>query len=442
MKKYIYLLILLTFTTLKAVPHENFIASGPMVGYCDYREAMLWVQTKSESQVYFEYWKKGQNDRKWHTETYSTKNRDANTVKLVADSCEFGTAYEYAVYVNGKKMDFPYPLEFKTQDLWQWRHDPPNMKIAVGSCAYINDSLVDRPGKPYGGDYFIYQSIYGQHPDAMLWLGDDVYYREPDYNTRTGMIARQSQVRALPDMQALIASTANYAIWDDHDFGPNDSDRGFFNKEASLDVFKLFWPNPSYGLSDMPGVTTAFSCGDVDFFLMDDRYHRSPDNCRTCERTQLGSKQLQWLFDNLVTSKATFKVVALGGQFLNPLPVYETYATYAEERQKILNFIADEKIGGVIFVTGDRHFSELSKLDRTGTYPLLDFTVSALNSGSDPKSCDEKNPLRVDNFCYNQRNFGIIEVAGKLKERVITFNLFDSSGKLLFSKKFLEKELK
>jgi len=146
----------------------------------------------------------------------------------------------------------------------------------------------------------------------MLWLGDNVYFREPD-NTKNAMLHRYTQVSSHPELQPLLASTHHYAIWDDHDFGPNDSDRGFFNKKAALEVFKAFWANPTYGIDNQDGITTMFSWGDCDFFLLDNRYYRTPVNRRTGKREILGESQKQWLFDNLVFSKAKFKFVLIGG---------------------------------------------------------------------------------------------------------------------------------
>ena len=68
--------------------------------------------------------------------------------------------------------------------------------------------------------------MHAKKPDFMLWGGDNFYYREPDY-TRTGMIHRNDHARAVKSMQPLLANVHQYAICDDHDYGPNDSDRSF-----------------------------------------------------------------------------------------------------------------------------------------------------------------------------------------------------------------------
>ena len=162
-------------------------------------------------------------------------------------------ATRYAVIVNGRRISRPYPLRFQTQKLWQWREEPPAFRIALGSCAYVNEPEYDRPGNAYGGGLEIFTSIVRTKPDAMLWLGDNVYLREVDWYTRTGILARYTHSRSIPELQPLLASTHHYATWDDHDFGPNNSDRSWIHKDVSLDAFKLFWGNPGYGVGGKPG---------------------------------------------------------------------------------------------------------------------------------------------------------------------------------------------
>ena len=115
-------------------------------------------------------------------------------------------------------MGRPYKLRFQTLKLWQHREEPPPFRVALGSCAFVNEAPYDRPGRGYGNDYEIFMSINDRRPDIMLWLGDNTYLREPDWNTRTGVLNRYTHTRSLPQMQPLLAASHNYAIWDDHDF--------------------------------------------------------------------------------------------------------------------------------------------------------------------------------------------------------------------------------
>ncbi|MEO0469114.1 MAG: alkaline phosphatase D family protein, partial [Bacteroidota bacterium] len=261
----------------------------------------------------------------------------------------------------------------------------------------------------------------------------NTYLREADWYSWTGIMHRNTHTRAVKEMQALLASTSNYAIWDDHDFGPNNSDRTFRDKDLTLRAFKLFWGNPSYGLPDVKGGTTSmFSRGDADFFMLDNRYFRDPNNKRTGKRSILGKEQLDWFIDALISSNATFKFVMIGGQVVNTVDRFENYAAIApEERSYILNAIARESIKNVIFLSGDRHHSELSKVEKDGI-TIYDFTVSPLTSGPHNAE-DEPNALRVKGSQVGIRNYGIMDISGPRKERKLKFSLFDQSGKELWS---------
>jgi alkaline phosphatase D len=420
---------------------KSLLQSGPMVGYSEMKEVALWVQTTDAAGVKFVYWEKGKDTQKISTATFRTEKEKAYTATIIADKVNQGKTYSYQLFINNKKIDLPYELEFQTQKLWQWREDPPAFKIALGSCAYVNDSISDRPGKPYGGEYQIFKSIKDKDPDVMLWLGDNNYLREADWNTRTGIFYRYTHSRSLPELQPLLGATHHYAIWDDHDYGPNDADRSYPLKNITLEAFKTFWANPNYIFKDA-AITGTFLWSDAQFFLMDDRWFRSPNNRTTAERTIMGKEQFQWLIDALKFSQAPFKFVAIGGQVLNDLAKYENYATYEEERAALIKAITDEKIPGVIFLTGDRHHTELTELKREGTYPLRDLTVSPLTSGSIPLQPDEKNTLRVPDTYIGVRNFAIMEFSGKRKEREMKMIIYDTAGKELWSKVIKESELK
>ncbi len=442
MRRSVCLFALGWFLTLSwMAAQETLLQSGPMVGYADYREVALWVQTTQEATVYFEYWEVGKPEQRYRTTTVRTKAADGFTARVIADQLEPGRKYEYALFINGQEVPRPYPLRFQTLPLWQWRTDPPNFRIAVGSCLYINEPAYDRPGRPYGGDYEILKAIHEKQPDAMLWLGDNVYLREVDWNTRSGMIKRYTHTRSTPEMQPLLGSVHHYAIWDDHDYGPNNSDRSFWNRKAALEVFKLFWCNPIYGADGTDDISGRFEWGDVEFFLLDNRMHRSPNNRLTGKREILGEQQLEWLIDALTYSKATFKIIVIGGQVLNPVARWENYATYAAEREKLLRRIEQEGITGVIFLTGDRHHTEITKLERPGTYPLYDITVSPLTSRA-YNAEKEPNYLRVPGTMVGERNFAILEFSGPRNDRKLTCRVFDKDGKELWSYEIKASELK
>jgi len=431
----------ITLSTAFAQTSDSLLQSGPMLGYAQMREVALWAQTKQSAKVKFVYYETTNASLRYETDEVMTTKNDAFTAHLYATELEPGRKYTYELYINGKKVNRPYPLEFQTLKLWQWRGNPPSFKIAMGSCTYVNELLYERPARLYGSDYEIFNTIHSKHPDAMLWLGDNTYTREADWGSRSGILKRYTHTRSLPEMQALLASSHNYALWDDHDYGPNDADRAFWGKHFTADAFKLFWANPSYGVMDKPSCVTQFEWGDAEFFFLDNRTFRSPNNRKTGTREMLSDWQIQWLIDALVTSRATFKIIAVGGQVLNPLAVYENYSTYPEERQKLLDLIEKEGIKGVIFVTGDRHHTELSKLERKGTYPLYDFTISSLTAGTNPNAVNEANPLRVPGTFTAEHNFAVFEFSGALKDRLLKCSVYNPSGKEIWTYSINSKDI-
>jgi alkaline phosphatase D len=421
---------------------ESLLQSGPMVGYSEMREALLWVQTSAPAKVKFAYFEENKPDPQYFTEEITTEKAAAFTAKLIADRLEPGKWYTYELFINNKKINRPYDLKFQTQKLWQWREEPPPFSFVIGSCAYVNETPYDRPGKPYGGDFEIFNAIYKSRPDMMLWLGDNVYLREADWYSRSSILYRYTHTRSLAELQPLLGSVHHYAIWDDHDFGPNNSDRSFRNKHHTLEAFRLFWGNPTFGIDGNPGTTTMFQWADTDFFLLDNRYYRTPNDRTTGERTILGETQIQWLIDALVASAAPFKFVVLGGQFLNVVAKFENYSVYPEERDRIIREITQEHIPGVIFLSGDRHHTEISKLDRPGNYPLYEFTISPLTSGPAPQAVDEPNYLRVPGTFTGERNFAKLDISGPREERVLTVTVYNKDGVELWKQTLHANELK
>ncbi|WP_337872317.1 alkaline phosphatase D family protein [Ignavibacterium sp.] len=438
----IYSLLLLIISYSQILFSQSLLQSGPMVGYSAMREVGFWVQTNSEAEVFIKYWNTKNPDSKFTTDKFKTFSQNGFTAKLVADNLEPSEVYNYELYINNEKVQINYDLKFQTQKLWQWREDPPEFSFVTGSCFYVNEEKYDRPGKPYGSDYQIITSIYKSKPDFMLWLGDNYYLREADWDSWFGILHRITHTRSLPELQPLLGSVHHYAIWDDHDFGPNNSDRGFWNKDKTLEAFKLFWANPSFGVNGNAGITTYFQWADVDFFLMDNRYFRAPNNLADENKPYLGDEQIQWLIDNLVTSRAPFKFVAVANQVLNPVMGrgIETYEMYKLEKEKLLSLIEKNKIEGVIFLSGDRHHSEISKLEREKSYPLYDITVSSLTAGVSPGK-DENNPYRISKS-IDQHNFAKITVSGPRKNRTLECNFYDVNGNVIYSFQLNENDLK
>ena len=111
------------------------------------------------------------------------------------------------------------PLSFQSKPRWRWIPDnATNEKHTYGSYRYglvhTNQKGTDREGgKSYGSQYQIFESIYEKKPAIMLWLGDNVYYRENDFESREGLIARWTHDRQTQNYHHYLRNAIHYATW-------------------------------------------------------------------------------------------------------------------------------------------------------------------------------------------------------------------------------------
>jgi len=408
--------------------------NGPMLGHVDMVAATAWMQCHGPCAARIEYWAADRPEQLMRTTVLDSDPQQAHVLEFTLDGLAPGTRYEYRPVVNGKAVDFGAPLDFRTQPLWKHRTDPPEFSVAMGSCTYVNEPEHDRPGTPYGGGYGIYKAIADQQPDIMLWLGDNIYLREPDWGTRSGHLHRYTHTRSLPELQPLLRTGAHYAIWDDHDFGPNDAVGSWINGPLALESFDLFWPNPTCGAPGVSGAITSFSYADADFFLLDNRTYRTPPDLRSSPIAMLGDAQIEWLVQALKYSDAAFKLIAVGSQVLNTVAIFETYATFPAERARLIERIEAEGITGVTFLTGDRHFTELSALKLKDGRVLHDLTCSPLTSGVHSPKEKDQNANREPGTLVEQRNFATLRFSGKRSERMMTMRVHDADGKPIWER--------
>lgn len=424
----------------------NGVVSGPMLGPVELRDAKIWIEVSPQvKSVAVQYKKK--NDVRAKTILYKgTLGHEFNPLHITIGGLDFNTTYEYQFIIDGKLSKAK--GEFTTKDLWQWRKPVPDFSFLTGSCSYFNEPVFDRPGTPYGKDSSIFETMAKEKAAFMLWLGDNWYTREVDYYSEWGLWYRPHHERAIPVLQNFLKAMPHYATWDDHDFGPNDIGTNYTLKEASRDVFMHYWCNPSYG-ENGKGIYTMFSYGDVDFFLTDDRTWRSADDTRdsvngkpNIDKRMLGKQQMEWLKNSLLYSNAVFKIIVVGSQVLNSVSPYDKMKDFPGDYTELMNFLDEYKISGVLFLTGDRHHSEIIKVERPGNYPLYDITVSPLTSGTHTFGGPEKNnPFRVFGLDEKQ-NYGRISISGKKGERQLAVTFLGVKGDKLGEWSVSEKELK
>ena len=197
-------------------------------------------------------------------------------------------------------------------------------------------------------------------PDMLILNGDNIYFsgqNEVDYNDSQKITRNRKQryghlsnanVYGVPWFAGMLRSMPIYSIWNDHDYGPNDSTTRFRKKHESRRGFIEMWGNPSHG-ENGEGFYTRFRRGDVEFFLVDNRWFRTAS-------AFLGNRQMTWLKAGLLDAHnlgAKFKIIVHGGT------LHGWFGNTAE-RNELLDFLASKRIGGVVWHDGDSHWNSLN----------------------------------------------------------------------------------
>ncbi len=429
------------------------LIAGPMLGYIEHREALVWLEVvNTVADVGINYYPIDSPALGRWADRLTEPSAVSKVYHFTLQELTINSTYQYDVYFDGVKQEFPYPTQFKTRELWEYLTDAPDLTFLFGSCNYVSDSIYDRPGEPYGQDTRIFETMAKQPADFMLWLGDNTYYRPADYSSASGMAYRNRHTRSLPVMQPFLAAMSHYAVWDDHDFGANDGDKTFDLKQESLQLFKQYWGNKTYGEAGNAGVYSKIKMADAEFFLLDDRYHRSPNTYpdKHSEKEFLGKRQMQWLKEGLMGSNrnVNFRFIVVGNQVLNPVNDFECFRHFTNEWEELMEFIVKHRIEGVVFLTGDRHMTEMNYFQPGKEfYRLHDVTSSPLTSHAFTTIADNKeynNPARVDSTLLPEQNFIKASITGSFLEhdRTLTFEAIDINGNVRWTKSFHENDLK
>ncbi|MFY7839038.1 MAG: alkaline phosphatase D family protein [Lacibacter sp.] len=270
------------------------------------------------------------------------------------------------------------------------KEQPQVTKIAFGSCGYQDEP---QPVLAIAAE---------QKPDAFIFLGDNIYGDTDNMDT---LRAKYNRLGAKPEYQQLAAATNIFATWDDHDFGRNDAGKHYPFKKESKEIFLSFFKEPAeserrkhegiYHAEYMQqgGKTVQLILLDVRTFrnnlllydssvqLPREHYFYKPDYKPHTSKDSvlLGEEQWKWLEAEL-KKPADLRLICSGSQFSIEYNGYEAWANFPHEQQRMLDLIKSTKANAVMFLTGDVHYAEISKLQTPGLYPIYDVTSSGITS--------------------------------------------------------------
>lgn len=145
-------------------------------------------------------------------------------------------------------------------------------------------------------------------------------------------------------------------MWDDHDYGGDNSDGTYKNRAQARQAYREYWP-----MASDPGPGKAIYqrlsySGTVDVFLLDLRSERDPiRKPEGPDKSMMGAEQKQWLKDQLLLSSAPWKLVVSSVPFNPTAKKVGGWVTYQTERKELIDFVRFNGITGVVLASGDIH---------------------------------------------------------------------------------------
>lgn len=421
MKKIFFLFLLLSNTVFAQNPERARLVTGPVLGTVTSTTARLWIAYRGAGDNVVSLM-----DTASKTVFHPTKFEKISDKKgNFALNLDFTGLQPGAVYKVQYALD---PAAIRPKCIFKTQEAVPvsDVKFLLGSCAYLSPGFA-RIAFP-GNAVKIFYAMKRKQSDFMVWLGDNTYYMFKDYKNYDNMFERQLKIRnGFFLLSDFLNGQANYAIWDDHDYGWNDADSTFPQKQDALKVFRGFWPNDFTRNDTTEGIYYSFRYYDAEFFMTDNRWFLQPEG--DTAGSFLGHRQSEWLKENLKKSDAAFKFICIGSQVISDAWYDDSYAKYPRERNQLLDFVAENNIPGVIFLTGDKHFTELSKREWKG-YPFYDFTCSPLTAPILPTKNLKGfvNTYSITSTILYKKNFGQLSITGEAGNRTLKMEVFGMGG--------------
>jgi len=270
-----------------------------------------------------------------------------------------GTKYYYRIERQG-------PAEATEGSFQTYPEDAASFQFTFGSCSSTSS------------DHPVFDTIAAE-PSLLHLITGDFHYEDIGTNSPAKFLDAYGRNLASPGWQELMQTMPVAYVWDDHDFGANNSDGTSPSAPAARSIYELVVPH--YSLQDSQAIYQSFEIGRVLFILLDTRSYRTPyKGTNPAERTMLGARQKAWLKAQLLRGmeeNALIVLVSSSPWISAPRSrkSNDNWGGYALERQEIADFIVENGIHRKLcMLSGDAHMLAIDD-GTNNTYAEAHFPV-------------------------------------------------------------------
>ena len=318
------------------------------------------------------------------------------------------------------------------------------MRIAFGSCS--------KSWKPQD----IWAEIAQTNPELFLFLGD-VVYTDEKVEEKMGTVKALNEAyrhfSTVMEFQRFRKNIPVLATWDDHDYGLREGGTEFHLKDVTRNLFLDFWgvPKSDPRRNQVGGIYTSHEFGPpgrrVQIILLDTRFSRSPlltlpeDEFERARLSGFGPYQpdtdpsarmlhdMQWVWlEKQLQQPAQLRLICSSIPFAAGFRGWESWANFPLERLRFIRLIDKTRASGIIFLTGDIHYGDLSCETRDVPYPIWDLTSSGLTHfwPTPGPNLNRAYPQTV-----HTRNFGLVHIRLDLDDPLVILEIRGVNGKTM-----------
>lgn len=309
-----------------------------------------------------------------YTNPVRAETNHNNVVEFSLTGLKPNTQYYYALGINGH-ID-----KRKQGELRSFPDTSASFSFAYASCAKTA-STSD-----------VFDTIRENHPLFFMNIGD-FHYLNITTNSPAKFRAAYDLVLSSPEQGDLYRHIPFVYIWDDHDFGGNNSNRKASSHEAARLTYEEYVPHYplASGDGDVP-IYQTFTLGRAKFILTDLRSERDEAKKKDSpQKTMMGAKQKAWFKQELLSAKDRYPLIfwvssvpwlgqphtnyyrgirtnqfgffhhtnltytATGRRRARTPTDEDHWSVYSYERAEIADFIKSNHIMGVAILHGDSH---------------------------------------------------------------------------------------
>lgn len=365
-------------------------------------------------------------DPEFPSPTYSSSEESSNrAVRLEVTGLTANTDYYCAVEVDGQLL---------TEKVGRFRTLPsgPSSFKAV----FAGDAST-------GSNATVFDTIRAQNPLFFFHLGD-LHYENINTNSLAAYLAAYDAVMASERQAQLYREVPTFYMWDDHDYGPNDSHGSSPGRDAACEAFRLRVPHPALeetGTTDP--VYYSFEVGRVMFIVTDQRSMASNKTATdNSSKTMLGTTQKTW-FKGLLSDPANDGklFVWICSRVFGGVPTAgaDHWGGFTTERTELCDHIQSECPGRLCVISADMHslaIDDGSNHDfvTSGSEPIPTFQCAPLDRTS---AQFHGGATYSEGQWTNNGQFGVMEITDTGGSSItIDWTGYGSAGNVLGSYQF------